>query len=173
MPEVEIAGHDFWFDPRTYDFGLEAGGGQYGMSFDDQGRRFACGNSDHLQFFVYDDRLPVRNPAFSMPDPRRSIAEDGGAAEVYRISPDEPWRIVRTRWRIAGVVKGVVEGGGRVSGYFTGATGATVYRGDIYGDDFANNVFVGDAGGQLVHRKKSVCGRRQLDRQAPCGRAEL
>ena len=171
LPEVEIAGHDFWFDPRTYDFGLEAGGGQYGMSFDDQGRRFACGNSDHLQLFVYDDRLPVRNPAFSMPDPRRSIAADGGAAEVYRVSPDEPWRIVRTRWRIAGVVRGVVEGGGRVSGYFTGATGATVYRGGAYGDDFANNVFVGDAGGQLVHRKKlyldgvSLIGRRPADEQ--------
>ena len=26
---------------------------------------------------------------------------DGGAAEVFRLSPDEPWRIVRTRWRIA------------------------------------------------------------------------
>ena len=88
-----------------------------------------------------------------MPPARQSIAVDGGAAEVFRISPDEPWRIIRTRWRIAGVVKGAVEGGGRVSGYFTGATGTTVYRGDAYGPDFVNNTFTGDAGGQLVHRK--------------------
>jgi putative membrane-bound dehydrogenase-like protein len=168
---VELGGKDFWFDPRTHEFGLEAGGAQYGMSFDNYGRKFACSNSDHLQYFVYDDRYAARNPFFSMPNPRQSIAADGGAAEVYRISPDEPWRIVRTRWRIAGVVKGMVEGGGRVSGYFTGATGTTVYRGDAYGDDFVNNTFTGDAGGQLVHRKKiypdgvSLIGKRPDDEQ--------
>ena len=168
---VELGGKDFWFDPRTHEFGLEAGGAQYGMSFDDYGRKFACSNSDHLQYFLYDDRYAARNPFFSMPSPRQSIAADGGAAEVYRISPDEPWRIVRTRWRVAGVVKGLVEGGGRVSGYFTGATGTTVYRGDAYGEDFRNNTFTGDAGGQLVHRKKiypdgvSLIGRRPDDEQ--------
>jgi putative membrane-bound dehydrogenase-like protein len=171
LPAVEIAGRDFWFDPRTYEFGLEAGGAQYGMSFDNYGRKFACSNSDHLQFFVYDDRTAAHNPFSSLPPARQSIAADGGAAEVYRISPDEPWRIVRTRWRIAGVVKGAVEGGGRVSGYFTGATGTTVYRGDAYGDDFVGNTFTGDAGGQLVHRKKiypngaSLLGKRPDDEQ--------
>ncbi len=171
-PEVapqEIGGRDFWFDPRTYDFGFEAGGAQYGMTFDNQGRKFGCSNSDHLQTWVYDDRFANRNPFYNMPPTRQSIAADGGAAEVFRLSPDEPWRIIRTRWRIAGVVKGAVEGGGRVSGYFTGATGTTVYRGDAYGDDFVNNTFTGDAGGQLVHRKKlypdgvSLIGRRPDD----------
>jgi len=169
QPAEEIASRDFWFDPRTYEFGFEAGGAQYGMSFDNYGRKFACSNSDHLQFFVYDDRYAARNPFFTLPPTRQSIAADGGAAEVYRISPDEPWRIVRTRWRIGGVVKGAVEGGGRVSGYFTGATGTTVFRGDAYGDDFVNNTFTGDAGGQLVHRKKisadgvGLVGRRPAD----------
>lgn len=171
LPEAELAARDFWFDPRTYEFGFEAGGAQYGMSLDNYGRKFGCSNSDHLQFWVYDDRYAGRNPFFSMPPARQSIAADGGAAEVFRISPDEPWRIIRTRWRIGGVVKGVVEGGGRVSGYFTGATGTTVYRGDAYGADFVNNTFSGDAGGQLVHRKKlhadgvSLVGRRPDDEQ--------
>ncbi len=171
QPAEELAARDFWFDPRTYEFGFETGGAQYGMSFDNYGRKFACSNSDHLQFFVYDDRYAARNPFFTLPPTRQSIAEDGGAAEVYRISPDEPWRIVRTRWRIGGVVKGMVEGGGRVSGYFTGATGTTVFRGDAYGDEFVNNTFTGDAGGQLIHRKKiapagvSLSGRRPADEQ--------
>lgn len=171
LPEVELGGRDLWFDPRTFDFGLEAGGAQYGMSFDNYGRKFACSNSDHLQFFVCDDRYAARNPYFDFPRVRQSVAVDGGAAEVFRLSPDEPWRIIRTRWRIAGVVKGVVEGGGRVSGYFTGATGTTVYRGDAYGPDFVNNTFTGDAGGQLVHRKLivpdgvSVKGMRPADEQ--------
>ncbi len=171
LGEVELAARDFWFDPRTYEFGFETGGAQYGMSFDNYGRKFGCSNSDHLQFWVYDDRVAGRNPFFNLPAPRQSIAADGGAAEVHRISPDEPWRIVRTRWRIGGVVKGVVEGGGRVSGYFTGATGTMVFRGDAYGEDFVNNTFSGDAGGQLVHRKKlypngvSLTGRRPDDEQ--------
>ena len=88
-----------------------------------------------------------------MPSPRLGIAVDGSAAEVFRISPDEPWRIVRTRWRIASKVRGPVEGGGRVSGYFTAATGVTIYRGDAYGDSFRGNAFVADAGSNLVHRK--------------------
>ncbi len=171
LPAEELAARDFWFDPRTYAFGFEAGGAQYGMSLDNYGRKFACSNSDHLQFFLYDERYAARNPFFTTPPARQSIAADGGAAEVFRISPDEPWRIVRTRWRIGGVVKGMVEGGGRVSGYFTGATGTTVFRGDAYGEDFVNNTFSGDAGGQLVHRKKispdgvSLIGRRPADEQ--------
>ena len=171
LPGEELAARDFWFDPRTYAFGFEAGGAQYGMSLDNYGRKFACSNSDHLQFFLYDERYAARNPFFTTPPARQSIAADGGAAEVFRISPDEPWRIVRTRWRIGGVVKGMVEGGGRVSGYFTGATGTTVFRGDAYGEDFVNNTFSGDAGGQLVHRKKispdgvSLIGRRPADEQ--------
>ena len=153
LPALELGGNDFWFDPRTHAFGLEAGGAQYGMSYDDFGRRFGCSNSDHLQYWVHDRTGPSQNPYLPLPAPRSSIAKDGGAAEVFRLSPDEPWRIIRTRWRISGAVPGAVEGGGRVSGYFTGATGTTIYRGDAYGPAFKNNSFTGDAGGQLIHRK--------------------
>jgi len=153
LPALELGGNDFWFDPLTHAFGLESGGAQYGMSFDDFGRKFACSNSDHLQYWVHDRAGSSQNPFVPLPAPRSSIAKDGGAAEVFRISPDEPWRIVRTRWRISGAVPGAVEGGGRVSGYFTGATGTTIYRGDAYGQSFKNNSFTGDAGGQLIHRK--------------------
>lgn len=149
----DLRGLDFHFDPLNFRLEPEAGGGQYGLSFDSQGRKYVCSNSDHLQLLVFDLRYANRNPAFPMPNPRISIATDGPAAEVFRISPDEPWRIIRTRWRISGVVPGMVEGGGRVSGYFTGATGATIYRGDAYGPDFVDNAFIGDAGGNLVHRK--------------------
>ncbi len=171
QPEVELGGRGFWFDPVTFEMGLEGGGAQYGMSFDNYGRKFGCSNSDHLQFWVYDDRYAGLNPYFNLPGARQSIAVDGGAAEVFRISPDEPWRIIRTRWRIGGVVKGAVEGGGRVSGYFTGATGTTIFRGDAYGEEFVNNSFSGDAGGQLIHRKviepsgASLSGRRPADEQ--------
>lgn len=151
---VDLRGRDFSFDPRTLELRAETGGGQHGMSFDDTGRKFVCSNSDHLQLIAFDAEGQPSNPFHDLPAARRSIAADGPAAEVFRRSPDEPWRVLRTRWRVAGLVPGPVEGGGRASGYFTGATGTTLYRGDAYGPDVAGDAFIGDAGGNLVHRKK-------------------
>jgi putative membrane-bound dehydrogenase-like protein len=155
-PEIkplDLHGRDFVIEPRTMTMTSEAGGGQHGLSFDDWGRRFACNNSDHIRLFMYDDRYAGRNPFYAMPGALAGIAVDGGAAEVYRISPEEPWRVIRTRWRIAGLVSGPVEGGGRSAGYFTGATGNTIYRGNAFPKEYLDNAFVGDAGGNLVHRK--------------------
>ena len=150
---VAIRGADFSFDPEALDFRAENGTAQYGMSFDSEGRRFVCSNSNHLVWVAYERGQVHPNPWYSPPPALVSIADDGAAAPVYRISPDEPWRIVRTRWRVAGVVKGVVEGGGRVSGYFTSATGVHLYWGTAFGKEFRNNAFIGDVGSNLVHRK--------------------
>ncbi len=149
---VRLNGRDFSFDPRKLDLRPESGGGQHGASFDDHGRRYVSSNSNHLQAIAFEARYAA-NPSFAMPNPRVGIAADGAAAPVFRISPDEPWRIVRTRWRIAGKVRGPVEGGGRVSGYFTAATGVTIYRGDAFGPNYHGDAFVADAGSNLIHRK--------------------
>ncbi len=153
MKPLNLNGRDFSFDPRTMDMRAEGPTAQYGMSFDNRGRKFSSSNSRHIMAEMYPPRYAGLNPHYNMLLPLVDIGIDGAAAEVFRISPDEPWRIIRTRWRIAGVVKGVVEGGGRVSGYFTGATGLTIYRGNAYGPEFVGNAFIGDAGGNLVHRK--------------------
>lgn len=144
---------NFSFDPRTLKMRVENGGGQYGMSFNSRGRKFVCSNSDHIMTFMYDEKYSDRNPFYTMPRALASIAVDGGAAEVYRISPEEPWRVIRTKWRVSGISPGVVEGGGRSAGYFTGATGITIYRGNAFPEEFRDNAFTGDAGGNLVHRK--------------------
>ena len=170
---VDLRRRDFSFNPRTLELRAESGGGQHGMSFDDAGRKFVCSNSDHLQLIAFEAVDPPSNPFHELPGARGSIAADGPAAEVYRRSPDEPWRVLRTRWRVSGIVEGMVEGGGRASGYFTGATGTTIYRGDVYGPDFAGDAFIGDAGGNLVHRKKLrrtgegflLTGERAVDEQ--------
>ncbi len=151
---VELRGRDFSFDPKTLTLTAEAGGAQHGMSFDNTGRKFLCSNSDHIQTVMYDDRYAARNPFYAMPSPRISIAVDGPAAEVYRISPDEPWRVIRTRWRVSGIVPGMIEGGGRPSGYFTGATGTTIYRGNAWPEEYLGDAFVADCGSNLAHRKK-------------------
>ena len=151
--KVSLSGSDFSFDPKTLDFRAENGRAQYGMSFDSNGRRFSSSNSVHIISVMWERGWANPNSHYSLPKPFVSIATDGGAAPVYRISPDEPWRIIRTRWRVAGVVRGMVEGGGRVSGYFTGASGITIYTGDALGPDYVDNAFTGDVGSNLVHRK--------------------
>lgn len=151
---LALRGRDIAIDPRTWQVTPVSGGAQHGMSFDDWGNRFASSNSDHLQEFMYEDRYLGRNPYLAAPSPRRSIAADGPQADVFRTSPVEPWRIVRTRLRATGVVPGVVEGGGRPAGYFTGATGATIYRGDAWPKEWHGVAIVGDVGSNLVHRKR-------------------
>jgi putative membrane-bound dehydrogenase-like protein len=150
---INLRGADFSFDPKTRNLRPENGTAQYGMSFDSQGRRFVCSNSNHIVWVAWERGWVNPNPYFSMPGALVSIPADGGSAPVFRISPDEPWRIVRTRWRASGVVRGMVEGGGRVSGYFTAGTGITLYTGDAFGPAFKDNAFIGDAGSNLVHRK--------------------
>jgi len=151
---VDLRGHDFSFDPRALRLRLESGGGQYGLSFDDRGGKFVCSNSAHIREVMYEERYGGRNPFCALPAAAVDIARDGPAAPVYRLSPDEPWRVIRTRWRVAGLVPGPVEGGGRPSGYFSGATGITIYRGNAFPEDFHGDAFVADCGSNLIHRKK-------------------
>lgn len=162
---IDVRGHDLAFDPKTYEFSLTSGGAQHGMCFDDWGRKFVSSNSDHLQQVMYEDRYLKRNPLLAAPSARQSIAADGPQAEVFRISPVEPWRIVRTRLRVAGLVRGPIEGGGRAAGYFTGATGVTIYRGDAWPAEHQSLAIVGDVGSNLVHRKRLTGDGVQLTGQ--------
>jgi len=167
---VRLGGRDFAFNPRTLEIEATSGGAQHGMCFDDWGRKFVCSNSDHIQLVMFDERYVARNPYLAAPSPRLNIAADGPQAEVYRISPVEPWRIVRTRLRVSKKVPGIVEGGGRAAGYFTGATGVTIYRGGAWPEAFRGNAFVGDVGGNLVHRKLLADnGVEQIARRADEG----
>lgn len=150
---VDLRNSDFSFDPKTLHFRLENGGGQYGMTFDAFGRKFICSNSAHIRQVMYERGWVLAGMRYALPAPALDIPVDGPAGPVFRTSPDEPWRVLRTKWRVAGLVPGPIEGGGRASGYFTSATGVMIYRGDaipeLYGD-----AIVADVGSNLVHRKK-------------------
>jgi putative membrane-bound dehydrogenase-like protein len=150
---IDLREKGFSFDPRKLDLREENGGGQYGISFDDENREFVCSNSRHLMTFLFDNRYAGRNPLVVMPPSLVDIGVDGPAAEVYRISAEEQWRVIRTNWRVAGVVSGPVEGGGRSSGYFTSASGVCVYRGDALPKEYYGNAFIAEPAGNLVSRK--------------------
>jgi putative membrane-bound dehydrogenase-like protein len=172
-PLFNVRGRDVSFDPRTEVFTLVSGGVQFGHSMDDWGNRFVCSNSNHIMQVIYPQRYVSRNPYLAISGLVRSIAADGSSAPVFRISPPEPWRIVRQKWRAADKGYDLVIGkdgqwqfvpldpshpkGALPTeypvGYFTSATGITIYRGNAYPAEFLGNAFVGDVGGNLVHRK--------------------
>ena len=173
-PLFPVSGIDLRFDPRTEKFERVTGGLQFGHTADAWGTRFVCSNSNHMQQVVYPQRYLARNPYFVASGLVRSVASDGASARVFRTSPPEPWRIVRQKWRALDKGYKLIfnkDGGwefipldptkkkGAVPteypvGYFTSATGITIYRGDAYPEEFRGNAFVGDVGGNLVHRKR-------------------
>lgn len=184
-PLFDVRNADLRFNPRTEHFETVTGGLQFGHSRDDWGVRFVCSNSNHIQQIVFPSGYLSRNPYFTPPASIRSIAADGASARVYRRSPPEPWRIIRQKWRAA--EKGYrlivnddggwefvpLDGNGKTGavpteypvGYFTSATGITVYRGDAYPQEFYGNAFVGDVGGNLVHRKSVDTSRTTYQAQ--------
>src|SRR6266511_2959643 len=148
-------GGNFAFDPRTMTLIVEAGEGQYGMGFNDDGRQFLCRQHRHIKTQLFDRRYVDRNPYYTMPDPTVDIAVDGPKAALYRISPEEPWRVMRTKWRVEGLENGI-EAGGRASGYFSAACGLTIYRGNAWPREYVGDAFVADCAENIVHRKKVV-----------------
>ncbi|REJ97744.1 MAG: dehydrogenase [Planctomycetota bacterium] len=150
-----LRGRNFAFDPKTGEVEFLTGGRQFGHSFDDFGNAFVCSNSNHIQHIVFPIKYINRTPGVTVSGAIRTIAAEGAAAPVYRKSPAEPWRIVRTRRRAAdpnfadrAPATELV-----ATGFFTSATGVTIYRGDAYPEPFRGNAFIGDVGGNLVHRK--------------------
>ncbi len=152
---VSVRGRDFRFKPDGSVFEAISGGGQNGHSFDDWGHRFTCQNSNHIRQIVLPSWYVERNPALVGTSVVTDIAEEGGAGPVFRISEAEPWRIVRTRQRAAdpAMAKRLPPSELVPIGFFTSATGVTIYRGDAFPPEYRGNAFIGDVGGNLVHRK--------------------
>ena len=173
---VSVRGRDFRFKPDGSAFEAISGGGQFGHAFDDWGHRFTCNNSNHIRQIVLPSHYLERNPALVPPSVVLDIAAEGPAAPVFRISAPEPWRVVRTRQRAADPVlsRRLPPTELFAFGFFTSATGITIYRGSSYPAEYRGNAFVGDVGGNLVHRKTlEVDGATFLARRADADREFL
>lgn len=146
---------DLRLDPETCKLTMVGGGQQFGHTIDDWGNRFICSNSNHIVHVTWPLEYLERNPLLVIPDTNQSIAREGAAAVVFRASTAEPWRLVRTARRAADpeMRKRLPQTELVPIGFFTSATGITVYRGEAYPSSFRGNVFIGDVGGNLIHRK--------------------
>lgn len=150
---LALRGRDFRFDPAALSFEAVPGTAQFGNSFDAWGNRFVCSNSDHAQHVVVPGPYLERNAYVAAPGAIHSIAKEGGAGPVFRTSAAEPWRIVRTRRRAASGQKYAPSELVPI-GFFTSASGITIYGGAAYPEEYRGNLFVGDVGANLIHRKR-------------------
>ena len=151
---LDLRGRDFSFDPRTHHMWPESGGGKQGLSFDDYGRKFVCTQTNAVQMLMYEDRYAGRNPHYALPPARVDIALEPGESNdrqlVHRISPEDPWRRIRNRWRAEGVFAGPPP---QPPAYLIASSGVTLYRGDAFPGEYRHSAFVGVAGNNLVHRR--------------------
>ena len=148
---VSVRSLNVLLDPRTNNFQVTSGGGQHGMSQDDWGRTFVSGNSDPIHQIMYDARYLANNAQVQAPPAAVNILPSGKFTKLHRISEAEPWRVLRTTLRKTGAIPGSDEGG-TPSGFFTGASGVTIYRGDAFPNEYRGNVFVGEVANNLVFR---------------------
>ncbi|MFN0054010.1 MAG: PVC-type heme-binding CxxCH protein, partial [Planctomycetales bacterium] len=152
-PPVSVSGRDFRFDPVTEKFELVTGTIQFGNTFDDWGNRFVCSESQPLLQIVLPDHYLARNPFLPSPYGIQSLAPY--PVPIFRISPIERWRQIRSSRRIAKNERAAASAGASHH-VVDAAAGVMVYRGGAYPSEFYGQVFVGDGQNNLIHRRALV-----------------
>ncbi|MBM3838544.1 MAG: c-type cytochrome [Verrucomicrobia bacterium] len=148
---ISINGQDFRFDPVTEQFEPISGVVQFGNTFDDWGNRFLCSESQPLLHEVLPRHYLARNPYLPVPNAIHNLAP--APVPIFRISPIERWRQIRSSRRIAhGARPPTVAGASHH--VVDAAAGVTIYRGGAYGAEYYGNAFVGDAQNNLIHRRR-------------------
>ncbi|MFI5457676.1 MAG: PVC-type heme-binding CxxCH protein [Isosphaerales bacterium] len=140
-PAVVLFRADFRFRPDGDSWEAADGGAQYGLTFDDFGRRFICYNRVQVQHVVIASKTLRRNPNLAFSETVQNCPAEmaleplpghGAAARLFPIS-----RNVTTADSHAGT--------------FTAACGVTVYRGTGLPASYRGGVFSCDPTGNLVH----------------------
>jgi putative membrane-bound dehydrogenase-like protein len=133
--EFDLGGRDFRFRPDTGEFEAATGSTQQGRARDDWGNWFGCENSSLMDHYPLEDRYLARNPHIAPPSVEVSVPSGGDASQLYPIGE-------LTLFKMSGP-----------PGRPTAACGLEVYRDELLGAEFANNVFVAEPVNQLIHRR--------------------
>jgi putative membrane-bound dehydrogenase-like protein len=149
-PGISVRGRDFRFDPATEKLETITGTLQFGNTFDDWGIRFLCSESQPLLQPVLPQHYLARNPYLAVPTAIQNIA--GGSVPIFRISPIERWRQIRSSRRIAHNERSASSAGASHHVVDAGA-GVTVYRGGAYPERYYGTIFLGDAQNNLIHHR--------------------
>jgi len=149
-PPIDVSGRDFRFDPLTDALEPITGTVQFGTSFDDWGNRFLCSESKPLLHAVLPLHYLARNPYLPVSNTIKDLAP--APVPIFRISPIERWRQIRSSRRIAHGARSA-EAAGASHHVVDAAAGVTIYRGGAYPSKYHGNAFVGDSQNNLIHRR--------------------
>lgn len=152
-PPVMIRGADFRFHPVTGEFETTSGPAQFGSSFDEWGNQFNCNNTQHIRHVILPMRYMSRAPLLEIPAYQQDISDHGQpSSPMFPLTGPQEWRKQRTELRQKRYDEQGLNRKEQLSGYFTGASGVTVYTGDAWPAEYRNNVFVADVSANLIHR---------------------
>lgn len=139
---VEFTSSDSRFHPRTGAFELVGGQGQYGLTFDAEGRRFICANRHPVWHVVLEPYQLARNPDFSFSGSVHEVSTVGAEAVVWPLSAD------LTTASFHPTLMQTPH-----AGTFTSASGVHIHRGDALPDGHAGSVFIMESAQNLVQRQ--------------------
>ena len=147
---VSVLGADFRFRLDRDLFESASGATRFGQTFDNWGHRFFSQAGRHVNHVVMARRYLQRNPFLTAPKVSLHISQHD--QRIFQLTPPEPWRETRTRMRQRRFKEIGMERDTQSTGFFTGATGATVYTGDTFPEAYRSSVFTGEVAGNLIHR---------------------
>ncbi|RIK88924.1 MAG: hypothetical protein DCC67_00115 [Planctomycetota bacterium] len=151
LPTVAINGRDFAFDPVGGEARAVTGNGQFGLTFDDFGRRFASSNRNPLYQVMIDERYQKLNPQVVVPLAVHDVIAAGADSRLYPRS-----RAMTTSAQHAG--------------QFTAACSGIIYRGDALPAGDYGTALVCEPTANLVHQQRltpagaAAVGRPAIDR---------
>jgi putative membrane-bound dehydrogenase-like protein len=157
MPPVLIRGADFRFDPISGKFAAASGPAQFGSTLDDFGNRYISQNTTHIRHVVVPMQYLARAPLLEVRAEAQDISDhddekERGSARMYPLTEPQEWRKQRTQIRQQRYNENDLHIHEALSGWFTAATGGTLYNGDAFPKEYVGDVFTGDVSANLVHR---------------------
>jgi putative membrane-bound dehydrogenase-like protein len=153
MPPLLVRGADFRFDPISGKAERASGPAQFGSTMDDFNHRFITQNTTHIRHVVVPMKYLSRAPLLEVRAVAQDISDHGRpSSPMYPLTGPQQWRKQRTALRQQRYNENKVNFVEQVSGWFTAASGGTLYDGDAFPQEYAGSVFTGDVSGNLVHR---------------------
>ena len=139
---VTLGTNDSRFNPLTLAFEVTGGQGQYGLTFDDYGRRFTCSNRRPVMHVVLEAGDLKRNPHLAFSQTVEDVSAAGAQAAVWPISGDTT---------TASFIPSLMSA--PHAGTFTAASGVHIHRGNALPAADRGSIFVCESAQNLVQRQ--------------------
>ena len=157
---ISVRGADFRFRLDRDVAEATSGSAQFGSAFDVWGNRFITHSTMHVRHVVLPRQYLTRAPLLDAGAAAVEISDHGRpSGRMYPLTEPQAWRVQRTRLRQERYHENKLESVRPLSpssemaaGYFTAASGGTIYSGDQFPEKYRGNLFTGDVSGNLIHR---------------------